>query len=300
MAAALELEKLTKVYGRAKQPAIKDVSLSIAPGEVYGFLGSNGAGKSTTIRTIMGFIFPTSGAATILGHDSVRDSVKAKQDIGYLAGDVILPKRVTGQKLLNYLAKLSGGVDQAYLDKLIRRFEAQLDKRTETLSKGNRQKIGLIQAFMHQPKVIILDEPTSGLDPVMQERFYQTVQEAKDRGAVVFLSSHNFAEVERICDRVAIIKNGLIVHESAVAKMSGLRLPTWRITLANKADLSRLKKSSDVTIVSSDGNSVSLRPVESISAALLAVGSVEITAMAVEQDELEGEFMSFYNDGESA
>lgn len=295
MGTALQLDKLTKVYGHAKQPAIKDVSLTLQAGEVYGFLGSNGAGKSTTIRTILGFIFPTSGTATILGKDSVKDAVITKRDIGYLAGDVILPKRVTGRKLLRYLSNLSGGVDQAYLDMLVGRFEAQLDKRTDTLSKGNRQKIGLIQAFMHQPKVIILDEPTSGLDPVMQERFYQTVAEAKERGAAVFLSSHNFAEVERICDQVAIIKNGSIVHESPVAKMMERRLPSWRIVLAKKADAAKLKKNASLTIVSADGDSLLVRPSSAISPALAALGTVEVISMGIEQDELEGEFMSFYN-----
>lgn len=298
MSVVVKLDKLTKFYGRSNKPAIKDVSLSIKSGEVYGFIGSNGAGKSTTIRTIMGFLRQSSGVAEVLGKDSIKDSVEIRSSIGYLSGDVILPKRVTGRKLINYLAKLGGGVDQTYLAELVDRFEAQMEKKTDALSKGNRQKIGLIQAFMHQPKVLILDEPTSGLDPLMQEKFYLTIEEAKNNGAAVFLSSHNFSEVERICDRVGIIRDGRLVHEGPVSKMMELRLPTWRIVLDKKSDISTLKKQPELEIISVNDTTVSVRPVKEISPALAAISKVKVISMTVEQDELEDEFMSFYEDQE--
>jgi len=292
---AIELDNLTKVYSGSKTPAIDNLSLSIKAGEVYGFLGSNGAGKSTTIRTIMDFLRPTSGSATILGLDTVKDSVEVRRNIGYLAGDVALPKRVTARQLFNYLARLQGGIDQEYLSVLEKRFQAQLDKRTEQLSKGNRQKIGLIQAFMHQPKILILDEPTSGLDPLMQEQFYKTIEEAKERGTAVFLSSHSFGEVERICDRIGIIRSGKLVHEGPVSKMMEHRLPTWRIVLSTVTDAKILKSSKELDVRLVDGSSVTVMPSKAISPALLALSKVKIISMTVEQDELEDEFMSFYD-----
>ena len=294
MKAVISLQKLTKFYGRSKVAALNNVTLSIKKGEVYGFLGSNGAGKSTAIRTIMGFIRQSSGNATLLGKDSLAEGVALKQHIGYLSGDVVLPKGVTGRVLLRYLANLHGNVDQLYLDELTKRFEAQLDKKTETLSKGNRQKIGLIQAFMSQPKIIILDEPTSGLDPLMQEQFYKTVEEAKARGAVVFLSSHSFNEIERICDRIGIIRDGVLVHESPVATLLAERVPVWRVTLKKKSDSKQLMKQVALNILSVQDNTIVVEPATGISEALGQLAKYDIVSMTMEQQELEDEFMSFY------
>lgn len=295
MSAVIELKKLTKFYGRSKVPAIKNLSLSINKGEVYGFLGSNGAGKSTTIRLLMDFIRPTSGSAKILGKDNIEFGVELKKHIGYLSGDVALPRRATGRQLFKYLASLHGGVDKEYLSMLEIRFQAQVYKKTDELSKGNRQKIGVIQAFMHQPDVLILDEPTSGLDPIMQEKFYKTVEEAKERGAAVFLSSHSFAEVERVCDRIGIIREGELVHEGPVSKMMEHRLPTWRLILSKASEVKLLKDSKDLVVISEDKKNVVIKPAKAISLALAVMSKVEIVSMTVEQDELEDEFMSFYD-----
>jgi ABC-2 type transport system ATP-binding protein len=295
----IALHQLTKYYSGSKIAAVNNVSLSIKAGEVYGFLGSNGAGKSTTIRLLMDFLRPTSGSVKLLGKDSVLDSLEIKESVGYLAGDVALPRKVTGRQLLTYLARLHGTVDPAYLIDLEARFEAQLDKKTDTLSKGNRQKIGIIQAFMHQPSVLILDEPTSGLDPLMQEQFYKLVEEAKARGASVFLSSHSFSEVERICDRIGIIRQGKLVHEGPVAKLMQHRLPTWHVTVTKKSDIEVLRRSKLLTVVSSHDKTLTVRPVESISSAFAVLSKVEVVAMTVEQVELEDEFMSFYNQGQT-
>lgn len=295
MASAIVLDKLTKYYPGSKAPAINQLSISIKSGEVYGFLGSNGAGKSTTIRLILDFIRPSSGRITVQGMDSVADSVAIRRHIGYLAGDVALPKRVTGRQLLHHLASLSGGIDLDYLGKLEKDFQAQLDKRIGTLSKGNRQKIGLIQALMSQPNVLVLDEPTSGLDPLMQEQFYSAISDAKKRGTAIFLSSHSFSEVERICDHIGIIRAGELVYEGTVASVAAKRMPNWQVTVSSKADAATLKKSKSLKVSNLSDLSLTVCPVASISSALLALSKVEIKSMTIKQDNLEDEFMSFYN-----
>ncbi|HRN97614.1 MAG TPA: ABC transporter ATP-binding protein [Candidatus Saccharibacteria bacterium] len=295
MASAIVLDKLTKYYPGSKAPAINQLSISIKSGEVYGFLGSNGAGKSTTIRLILDFIRPSSGRITVQGMDSVADSVAIRRHIGYLAGDVALPKRVTGRQLLHHLASLSGGIDLDYLGKLEKDFQAQLDKRIGTLSKGNRQKIGLIQALMWQPNVSVLDDPTSGLDPLMQEQFYSAISDAKKRGAAIFLSSHSFSEVERICDHIGIIRAGELVYEGTVASVAAKRMPNWQVTVSSKADAATLKKSKSLKVSNLSDLSLTVCPVASISSALLALSKVEIKSMTIKQDNLEDEFMSFYN-----
>jgi len=295
MTEAIVIDTLTKRYGRSTIPAVDKLSLNIHAGEVYGFLGSNGAGKSTTIRLLLDFIRPSEGKMTIFGKDSLRDSVSIKRDVGYLAGDVALPSKVTGRQLLHYLASLRGGVDKDYLAELEQQFQAQLDKRIGTLSKGNRQKIGLIQALMNKPKLLILDEPTSGLDPMMQEQFYKIIAKAKQAGSAVFLSSHSFSEVERICDRVGIIRDGKLVYEGTVASVTAKHLPTWNVVVVRKSDATKLQQSKDLTVLTHDGTSLSVRPKTTISLALAALSRVSITSMSTSQDDLEDEFMSFYN-----
>jgi ABC-2 type transport system ATP-binding protein len=263
-------------------------------------LGANGAGKSTTIRILLDFLRASNGTAEILGKDSVKDGVELKKEIGYLAGEVTLPKKVTGRQLLAYLAGLHGGVDMSYLAELEQRFDAELDKRTDTLSRGNRQKIGIIQAFMHKPSVLVLDEPTSGLDPLKQGQFYKTVEEAKARGATVFLSSHSFAEVERICDRVGIIRNGKLVHEGPIDRILKRRLPTWQIVLAQAADAEKLVRSNVLNILEHRGKLLTVRPAKSIAPALDALSKVDIVSITIHQDDLEDEFMIFYHDGGAA
>lgn len=293
---AIAISHLTKFYGRSKQAAVRDVSLSIKSGEVYGFLGANGAGKSTTIRAALGFLQPSSGNIKLLGKLVADKNVDIRSSVGYLPGDVILPRGTTGRKLLAYLAELSGGVDKTYKDQLVERFEAQLDVSVDSLSKGNRQKIGIIQAFMHQPKVLILDEPTSGLDPLMQEQFYKTVEEACARGAAILMSSHNFDEVQRICDRVGIIKKGELVFEGTIGQMSVAQMPRLRLKLENNADVKKLAADKALKIISKNGAVVVVEPAKSIQAALGAISKFKITSMTMEQHELEEEFMNFYED----
>ncbi len=295
MVAVLSLDKLTKHYDHSKVAAVDSLSLSINAGEVYGFLGSNGAGKSTTIRLILDFIRPTDGTITIFGHDNSHVNANIRRDIGYLSGEVALPKMVTGRQLLHYLGRLQGRIDHAYLSDLEHRFQAQLDKKIDTLSKGNRQKIGLIQALMHQPKLLVLDEPTSGLDPLMQEQFYAAIEEAKQRGAAVFLSSHSFSEVERICDRVGIIRQGKLVHQGTIASMRAAQLPVWNVVVAHAADITALKHSSALNVKSFQGTTATVQPIGDISSALAVLSKVKVLSLSPSQDDLESEFMSFYD-----
>ncbi|MFZ1249132.1 MAG: ABC transporter ATP-binding protein [Candidatus Saccharimonadales bacterium] len=297
MAASIDIKHLTKVYAGAKTPSLDKLSLHVNPGEVYGFLGANGAGKSTTIRLLLNFIQPSSGTAKIMGLDVVQDSVSVKKQVGYLAGDVALWPKVTGNELFAYLMKLQSQTKTNYLNELIRRFEAEPEKRIDTLSKGNRQKIGVIQALMHEPDVLILDEPTSGLDPLMQEVFYQTVREASDRGAAVFVSSHNLAEAQRMCDRVGIIKHGKLVHEQSMKGEADLGFVSFRLVLAHPKDVEKLKSNRAIKLVSHEATTVVVQPKRSIAEALKVLSTCNIVTMTTQHLDLEDEFLEYYGDG---
>ncbi|OGY30146.1 MAG: ABC transporter [Candidatus Woykebacteria bacterium RIFCSPHIGHO2_12_FULL_45_10] len=207
--AIIKTEKLTKDYGNGR--GIFDLDLEVNEGEVFGYLGPNGAGKTTTIRLIMDFLRPTKGKAEIFGLDTRADSVQIKHKIGYLPGDLDLYDNLNGEEFLRYLAALRGGVDWNLVKQLASRIESNLSHPIRSLSHGNKQKLGLIQAFMHKPALLILDEPTTGLDPIVQHEFTHMVAEVKAEGRTVFLSSHILPEVERTCDRVGIIRNGKLV-----------------------------------------------------------------------------------------
>ncbi len=210
----IQTENLTKSYG--KNRGIKNVSITINKGDVYGFLGPNGAGKSTTIRTLLDFIRPTSGHASIFGLDCQKDSVKIRQRISYIPGDASLYGNMTGYSFLKYFGKMRGGYNAAIVKKYADRFDIRLDRKMREYSKGMRQKVVLIQAFMNDPELIIMDEPTSGLDPMVQQTFMEVIREEAAKGKTIFLSSHVLFEVEKICNRVAIIRDGEIAAEESV------------------------------------------------------------------------------------
>ena len=205
----IKINNLTKDYGNKK--GIFNVNISIKKGEVFGFLGPNGAGKTTTIRNLMGFIRPDSGTCSILGMDCFKESEKIKEKLGYLAGEIAFFDDLTGIKLLNFLADMKGIKDKGKMNELIERFELDPRGKVKKMSKGMKQKIGIISAFMSDAEVFILDEPTSGLDPLMQNRFVDLVLEEKKKGKTILMSSHIFEEIEKTCDRTAIIRNGKIV-----------------------------------------------------------------------------------------
>ncbi|WP_227355557.1 ABC transporter ATP-binding protein [Haladaptatus salinisoli] len=204
----IETRNLTKFYGETR--GIEDLNLAVEEGEVFGFLGPNGAGKTTTIRTLLGFIAPTAGGATVLGRD-VRDEralIEAKRRVGYLPSDPGFDEETTGARFLDYQASLKG---DARRGELLDLFDAPTDRKIGALSRGNKQKLAIVQAFMHDPDLVIMDEPTSGLDPLMQERFYDFIQAERERGKTIFFSSHILSEVRKVCDRVGIIRDGRLV-----------------------------------------------------------------------------------------
>ncbi len=215
---AIHTEALTKHYGDVK--ALVDLDLEVRPGEVFGFLGPNGAGKTTMIRTVLDEIRPTSGRASILGMDTHIQSVAIREHIGYVPGDLAMYPNLTGRDTLTYFANLRGGVDWGFVEQLADRLDADLGKKVGDLSSGNRQKIGLIQAFMNQPELLIMDEPSSGLDPLVQREFQRMMREVAADGRCVFLSSHTLSEVQRVADRVGIIRRGKLI---AVEEVAGLR-----------------------------------------------------------------------------
>jgi ABC-2 type transport system ATP-binding protein len=226
----IQTERLTKRYGSSR--GIEDVSLSVNEGEVFGFLGPNGAGKTTTIRTLLGLLRPTSGRATIGGLDCWSQAPEVKELLGYLPGEFTVDPALTGAQILQYLGHLRGGVDQAYLKQLVERVELDPSRRFRQYSRGNKQKVGLVQAFMHKPRLLIFDEPTSGLDPLNQQEFYRMVAEVKSEGRTVFLSSHNLAEVERTCDRVGIIRDGQLVKVDSVTTLTDIKTHEVEVTFA--------------------------------------------------------------------
>lgn len=223
-APALRTEGLSKRFGTVQ--ALDDLNLELAPGEVLGYLGPNGAGKTTTIRLLLGMTRPSAGSASIFGLDSHRDTVAAHRRLAYVPGEATLWPSLTGEETLHLLGRVQGRVDSAYRDTLVARFALDPAKKVRAYSKGNRQKVVLIAALMGRPDLLILDEPTSGLDPLMEQAFRQTVQEAKDRGQSVFLSSHILSEVEALCDRVAILRAGRLVEMGSLAEMRHLSART--------------------------------------------------------------------------
>jgi ABC-2 type transport system ATP-binding protein len=291
---AIITKDLSKQYVVNGPYALKELNIQVKRGEVYGFLGPNGAGKSTTIRLLLNFIQPTRGTAQILGNDIVQQTVELKKSVGYLSGDFRAYEKLTGHQFLQYMSELQPLKRPSYKQQLAKLFNLDLSKRIGTLSKGNRQKVGIIQAFMHEPDILILDEPTDGLDPFMQETFYNLTRESKKRGATIFVSSHNLPEVQKMCDRVGIIKNGILVSESTIAELIEQASQTFYITFKDKPPLSSLKKVGGVKILTTEGNKVSLQARGDLSPLLTLLAKSNVVALTTRELDLEKEFMRYY------
>ncbi len=252
-APAILTERLTKSYGRSHSRGVVALDLEVRTGEVFGFLGPNGAGKTTTIRVLLDLIRPTSGRALVLGRDSHRETLAIQARSGYLPGELSLYPNLTGHETLRYLANLRGGVDWDYVAALTERLDCDLARKVADLSTGNRRKIGLIQAFMHRPELLILDEPTSGLDPLVQHEFYHLLDEARDAGQTVFLSSHVLPEVQRVCDRVAFVREGELVAVEDVAELTGKAVREIEVVFADPVLPSVFEGIPGVTDITTDG-----------------------------------------------
>jgi ABC-2 type transport system ATP-binding protein len=294
----IETESLTKRYGAVR--GIEEISLSVLAGEVFGFLGPNGAGKTTMIRTLLDLQRPTSGAARIFGLDIRRDSLAIRARLGNLPGDFAIDPRLSGHELLRFCAAVRGMSGLGSAADLARRFDANLDRPAGELSRGNRQKIGLIQALFHQPELLIFDEPTSGLDPLMQEEFLAIVGEHRERGGTVFLSSHDLDEVERVCDRVAIIREGRLAAVEDVAEMRGRSYHRVTIEFADPVDPSELASIPGVTDLRADGGRLSFRVRGDLDAVVKAAARHKVLDMELVEPTLEEMFLTFYADEAAA
>ena len=293
-AAAIKISGLSKRYAGRSVLALSDLTLSVKPGDVYGFLGPNGAGKSTTIRLLLNFIQPTAGSAQILGQDIVAGSTLIKKSVGYLAGDVSLYPKMTGHEFLKYMAELQPPQNKSYAPELAGRFEADLKPRLRDLSKGNRQKIGIIQAFMHQPDILILDEPTAGLDPLKQEEFFKLIAETKARGGSVFFSSHNIAEVQRICDRVGFIREGKLIAEQVVADVAAAAARTFDINFVDDAPRAELKAVPGVKLEAGTGKAATIHMKGDLSPLFRVLARHNVSSINQREVDLEHEFLRFY------
>ncbi len=288
-------EGLTKHFGEVK--ALEDLDLEMRPGEIFGFLGPNGAGKTTMIRSILDEIHPTSGRASILGLDSHRDSVEIRRHIGYLPSDVALYPELTGSDTLKYFANLRGGVDWQYVDSLASRLNADLEKKVGNLSSGNRQKVGLVQAFMNEPELLIMDEPSSGLDPLVQSEFHQMLQEVAAEGRSVFLSSHTLSEVQQVADRVGIIRRGRLVALESLAELRSKAMRKIDIQFSGRVGQGRFDGVDGIRDVAVSGDRATLsfdgRMVELLE--VLAAGD-DVVDIATREADLEEIFLTYYRE----
>jgi len=247
----IETKGLTKYYGKIR--GVENLDLSVREGEVFGYLGPNGAGKTTTIRLLLDLIRPTRGTARLFGQEVRNHAAELKARLGNLPGELSLWDNLTGRELLTFVGSLRGGLDWTWVEELAQRFELDLSRRVRSLSHGNKQKVGLIQAFAHKPALVILDEPTLGLDPLIQQEFYSLIDQVKAEGRTVFVSSHILHEVERVCDRVGIIRQGHLVAVEQVAELKRKRLRQMEITFGSAVPASEFDLPGVREVVQSDG-----------------------------------------------
>lgn len=291
----IETKKLTKYYG--KSLGISHIDLEIKEGEIFGFIGPNGAGKSTTIRTLLGLIYPTSGSATIFGKDIVKFGPEIKERIGYLPSEVFY---YDGMKVIDLL-KYSGSfykIDQKKILKRIQELaeylELDLKKKIDDLSYGNKKKVGIIQGLLHSPKLIILDEPTGGLDPLMQQRFFDLLRSENEKGATILFSSHILSEVQKLCDRVAIIKDGKIVKIENIKELSKDTHKRFKLELKSEVDRKQFTELSGVSDLSFKDNDISFLFKGDINEVIKIIANLDLVNLLVEEPDLEEIFMHYY------
>jgi ABC-type multidrug transport system ATPase subunit len=292
MTAIIQTEKLTKSYGEHR--GIVDVDLEVAEGEVFGFLGPNGAGKTTTIRTLLDLIRPTSGRALVFGIDSTIDPVAIHRRIGYLPGEFTLYDRLTGGQTIAYFANLRGGVDRAYQQQLIERFDIDPARKFKEYSKGNKQKVGLVIALQHRPELLVLDEPTSGLDPLVQQSFYELVREARAEGRTVFLSSHILSEVERTCDRVGIIRDGILIKVDSVEGLRDLAHHQIELRFVDGVPAEAFTHLPGVSDVLVEGHTLRMRVSGAITPVVQAAARYDLLDFVSREPSLEETFLAQY------
>ena len=292
MTAVIHTERLTKNYGPHR--GITELDLDVQEGEIFGFLGPNGAGKTTTMRVLLDLIRPTSGRAEVFGIDTTADPVAIHRRLGYLPGEFDLYDRLTGAQTIEYFANLRGGVDAGYVAELIERLDLDPSRRFKEYSKGNKQKVGLIVALQHKPDLLILDEPTSGLDPLVQQTFFAMVRDARAEGRSVFLSSHIIDEVDRTCDRVAIIREGRLVQVDSIEAIRRLAFHHVEVVFATPVAPAIFESIDGVSAVEADGHTIRMRvngPIGSVIAAAAPHGLLDVVSR---EPNLEDVFLAQY------
>tara|TARA_B000000557_G_scaffold221019_1_gene189269 strand:- start:1628 stop:2533 length:906 start_codon:yes stop_codon:yes gene_type:complete len=293
MSEKIVVDKLTKYYGTFK--ALSNVSFNVNKGEVFGLIGPNGAGKSTTMRSMLNFIFPSKGSITINGLDSKKDYLKIRSLIGYLPGEFTTYENMNGQEYLKHILHLRKiPQNENYVKKLAKRFDLDLNKKAKNLSKGNKQKIGIIQAFCHDPEILILDEPTSGLDPLKQQVFDDLILEYKEKGKTIFISSHVLPEVEMLCDRVAIIKDGRIVAENTMSKLKSMAMNRFEVIFKNEIREKGFGKSIGVKKIIRSGDKYIFDIEGDVNKFIKKITENKVSSFKSIEPDLEEIFLSFY------
>ncbi|HEX9695717.1 MAG TPA: ABC transporter ATP-binding protein [Actinomycetota bacterium] len=292
----IELDNLTKRYGSAR--GVEDVTLRVEAGEVFGVLGPNGAGKTTLIRIMLDLIRPTSGTARLFGMDSRRDGVLLRHRVGYVPGEVRLDDRGTGAELLCHLAALRGGVDLSYAARLARRLQCDVDREIGSLSHGNRQKIVLLQAFMHRPDLVLLDEPTQGLDPLVQREVHEMIEDIREEGQTVLLSSHVLPEVEELCHRVAILREGHLAAVEPISALKARAIRTVEVRFAERVDAAVFARIPGVTNVRADTTTLRCSVTGTVDALVKVAARYQVVDWISSEPSLEDIFLAYYGEGE--
>lgn len=299
--AVIEMENLTKVYtsGNGAVRALDSLDLAVQEGEIFGYLGPNGAGKTTTIRLLLDLIRPTTGRATVLGLDAQADSVELHRRVGFLPGELSLWKNLTGTQVVNFVGRVRGGVDMAYVRQLADRLQLDLSIKVRSYSSGNRRKLGLMIALMNKPDLLILDEPTGGLDPLMQQIFNDMMREIKAEGRTVFLSSHVLSEVQAICDRVGILGQGQLKAVERVADLTHAEFRYVTLQVRDPVGLNgRISGLEGVSDVSLDGDAIKLRLSGDFDPLLRAMQDSYIVDLRVSEPSLEDIFLAYYSNSQ--
>ncbi|MGG0187791.1 ABC transporter ATP-binding protein [Bacillus rhizoplanae] len=289
----LIVQNVTKQFSNGK--GLFDVSFQVKEGEVFGYLGPNGAGKSTTIRNLMGFIQPTSGTATMFGLDCWKDAADIQKRVGYLPGEISFIEGMNGLGFLQLMQGMRGMKSNGRRDELIERFQFDVKTPIRKMSKGMKQKVGIVAAFMHDPEVLILDEPTSGLDPLMQQLFVDLILEEKQRGKTIFMSSHIFTEIERTCDRVGIIKDGKLLTVENIHDLRAKQRQVLDVTVSSQEQLQALKKTA-LQIDSVQGNTASIIVQGNYNELLQTLAQHDVIGFQMRTMDLENIFMHYYDE----
>ena len=287
---AIEIKNLTKVYG--KNRGIQDINISVKEGEIYGFIGPNGAGKSTTIKTLLNFIYPTSGEALIFGMDSVKESEKIKEYVGYVPSEVRYYDDVKVKDIIKYAQSSYPKSKKEYVDRICNELELDMNKKMGELSLGNKKKVAIAQSLINNPKLLILDEPTNGLDPLMQKKLFNILIEEKEKGNTVFLSSHNLVEVQNLCDRVCVIKEGKIVDIIEIEKSkTELKL---KLTLSCSDITDDIVLNLSDKILDKNGKLYTFIYSKNIDSLVKELANYKIDELLIKKENLEEAFLNYY------